>query len=147
MGLGHNGLEYGSLLDFKSMKEVYRGRHSVVWRCQCKRTKLPVVVKGYVKEKMRIRHFQQVAREVSLMQKCRVAGVVRFMGSFEDAKCIYIVQEDCSKGDLFQLLNDCGGVMQEGDVVLKARSAAPPSPLPLCPLLPLLSPSLSMCIN
>uniref|UniRef100_A0A061QZC9 Protein kinase domain-containing protein n=1 Tax=Tetraselmis sp. GSL018 TaxID=582737 RepID=A0A061QZC9_9CHLO len=112
-------VEYMSILDFKAMQEVYRGRHSVVWRCRCRRTKAPLVVKGYVKERMRERHFQQVAREVCLMQQCRVAGVVGFAGSFEDSKCIYIVQEDCSKGDLFQMLNDNGGIMREQDVVRK----------------------------
>lgn len=122
---GLQSVEYSSILDFKAMKEVYRGRHSIVWRCQCKRTKDPLVVKGYVKEKMRVRHFQQVSREVSLMQKCRVAGIVRFAGSFEDTKCIYIVQEDCSNGDLFQMLNDCGGVMTEKDVVLRVRANLP----------------------
>ena len=112
---------YSSIMDFKGMKEIYRGRHSVVWRCQCRATKVPLVVKGYVKEKMRVRHFQQVAREVGLMQKCIGAGIVRFTGSFEDAKCIYIAQEDCSGGDLFQMLNDCGGVMRESDVVQRVR--------------------------
>mmetsp|Transcript_8120 Transcript_8120/g.23299 ORF Transcript_8120/g.23299 Transcript_8120/m.23299 type:complete len:377 (+) Transcript_8120:691-1821(+) len=110
---------YSSIMDFRGMKEIYRGRHSVVWRCQCRATKLPLVLKGYVKEKMRVRHFQQVSREIALMQKCVTAGIVRFAGSFEDAKCVYIAQEDCSGGDLFQMLNDCGGVMPERDVVLR----------------------------
>lgn len=78
-----------------------------------------MVVKGYVKDKMRERHYGQVAREVVLMQKCRPAGIVRFAGSFEDDRVIYIVQEDCSKGDLFQLMNACGGRMAEKDVARK----------------------------
>jgi serine/threonine protein kinase len=78
-----------------------------------------LVVKGYVKDKMRERHYGQVAREVVLMQKCRPAGIVRFAGSFEDDRVIYIVQEDCSKGDLFQLMNACGGRMAEKDVARK----------------------------
>mmetsp|Transcript_30663 Transcript_30663/g.78746 ORF Transcript_30663/g.78746 Transcript_30663/m.78746 type:complete len:348 (+) Transcript_30663:231-1274(+) len=112
-------IDYGSITDFVNMVELYRGRHSVVWRCTCKRSRQPLVVKGYVKEKMRERHYGQVAREVVLMQKCRPAGIVRFAGSFEDDRVIYIVQEDCSKGDLFQLMNACGGRMAEKDVVRK----------------------------
>lgn len=43
----------------------------------------------------------------------RFTGVVAFFGTFEDDECIYIVQENCGRGDLFKEMIRQGGVMKE----------------------------------
>mmetsp|Transcript_28937 Transcript_28937/g.81497 ORF Transcript_28937/g.81497 Transcript_28937/m.81497 type:complete len:483 (+) Transcript_28937:151-1599(+) len=108
---------YGSPRDLVGLSEIYRGRHSVVWNCTCKFTNKPVVLKGYVKAKMQPRHYAQVQREIDLMQQMKFSRVVSFLGTFEDAHIIYIVQENCSKGDLFKRLMSAGGILPERVVV------------------------------
>lgn len=47
---------------------------------------------GYIKDKMVARHFTQVSREIEIMKKINNQGVVMILGTFQDARCIYIVQ-------------------------------------------------------
>jgi len=103
--------------DFSDLKEIYRGRHSVVWTCTCKQTCEPVILKAYVKGNMQLRHFQQVKREIALMKEIDFTGVVIFKGTFEDNSYIFIVQEDCKKGDLFKRVLRAGGILPERVVV------------------------------
>lgn len=42
---------------------------------------------------------------------------MRFLGTFEDNKNIYIVQENCTKGDLFKRVLRAGGILPERVVV------------------------------
>ena len=44
-------------------------RHSVVWSCICRSTRRLLVVKAYLKRKMRSRHHQNVRRELSILSK------------------------------------------------------------------------------
>lgn len=113
---------FKSCSDFAGRVELYRGRHSIVWSCFCKQTKHPLVVKMYDKSKMNARHFKNAGREVAILkmlyssEEKSFAGVVGFLGSFEDASNLYIVQAKCSKGDLFKELLRKGGTMEESRV-------------------------------
>ena len=110
------GVAYSSVDDFSGRVEIYRGRHSVVWNAVCRATRRPLILKGYVKEKMTERNFHQVRREIRLMRAIDWEGAVRILGDFEDAAAIYIVQEVCAKGDLFKKLIRAGGALDEGYV-------------------------------
>lgn len=46
----------------------------------------------------------------------RFPGVIGLRGTFEDRQYIYIVQDKCSKGDLFKQLLRKGGTMEESRV-------------------------------
>eukprot|EP00877_Chromochloris_zofingiensis_P012129 jgi/Chrzof1/716/Cz01g26040.t1 len=59
------------------------------------------------------RNYHQVRREIRLMQQISYTGAVKLLGTFEDLTAIYLVQELCQKGDLFQRLIRAGGVMDE----------------------------------
>lgn len=65
------------------------------------------------------RHFQQVSREIDIMKRINRLGVVQIYGTFQDSKMIYIVQEYCSRGDLFNRLMDRGGMLSEAEVAAK----------------------------
>lgn len=65
------------------------------------------------------RHFTQVSREIEIMKKINHLGVVMILGTFQDARCIYIVQEHCQRGDLFNRLMDRGGMLGEAEVAAK----------------------------
>lgn len=41
------------------------------------------------------------------------SGSVKLLGTFEDTEAIYLVQEVCSKGDLFKKLIRSGGTLDE----------------------------------
>lgn len=62
-------------------------------------------------------YFDKLIRE-SLIKFAvhRHPGIVRLLDSYEDAGHIYLVQEHCERGDLFQHLAACGGMMAE-DIV------------------------------
>eukprot|EP00873_Tetraselmis_striata_P004935 jgi/Tetstr1/425199/TSEL_015660.t1 len=110
-------VKYRTKQDFSDIKEIYRGRHSIVWTCVCKQTSEPVILKAYVKANMQLRHYQQVKREIVLMQEIQFTGVVIFKGTFEDSGHIFIVQEDCKKGDLFKRVLRAGGILPERVVI------------------------------
>lgn len=116
------GTVYRSTDDFSNKVEIYRGRHSVVWSAVCKQTRGPIILKAYLKSKMTERNFHQVRREIRLMLSISYAGAVKLLGTFEDAEAIYLVQETCSKGDLFKKLIRSGGTLDEkfvaGEVIL-----------------------------
>lgn len=104
---------YSSWEEFSNKVEIYRGRHSVVWSAVHRPSRRPAVVKAYMKAKMSERNFQQVRREISLMQRVNCAGTVQLLGTFEDLTAIYLVQETCSKGDLFKKLIKNGSMLEE----------------------------------
>ena len=114
---GSPGPIYNGVNNFSELKEIYRGRHSIVWNCKCKRSGGPIVLKAYVKAKMQVRHFQQVKREIKLMQEISFCRCVGYLGSFEDNRNIYIVQENCSKGDLFKRVLRAGGILPERVII------------------------------
>eukprot|EP00879_Flechtneria_rotunda_P025364 GHRR01026948.1.p1 GENE.GHRR01026948.1~~GHRR01026948.1.p1 ORF type:complete len:577 (+),score=183.94 GHRR01026948.1:694-2424(+) len=68
------------------------------------------------------RNFQQVKREIRLMQMINYDGAVKLYGHFEDDTHIYLVQQVCAQGDLFKKLTLAGGRMDEkyvaGEVIL-----------------------------
>jgi serine/threonine protein kinase len=51
-------------------------------------------------------------------------GVVIFKGTFEDNSYIFIVQEDCKKGDLFKRVLRAGGILPERVVVTEVSPGA-----------------------
>ena len=114
---GSPGRIYNGVNNFSELKEIYRGRHSIVWTCKCKRSGGPIILKAYVKAKMQVRHFQQVQREIKLMQEISFCRCVGYLGTFEDNRNIYIVQENCSKGDLFKRVLRAGGILPERVII------------------------------
>lgn len=40
----------------------------------------------------------------------------RCFGTLKDAKCVYFLMEACLGGDLWTLLHDCGGELEEDQV-------------------------------
>ncbi|KAA6427136.1 MAG: serine threonine kinase [Trebouxia sp. A1-2] len=109
---------YTAAVQFKHKIELYHSRYSKVWACNWQEETSQVVLKAYFKSKMRPRHLENVRRELDILGdlcnlSCRCNGIVGFLGSFEDTKAIYIVQEHCSCGDLFATMHKCRGCLSE----------------------------------
>mmetsp|Transcript_35038 Transcript_35038/g.99314 ORF Transcript_35038/g.99314 Transcript_35038/m.99314 type:complete len:850 (+) Transcript_35038:139-2688(+) len=112
------GRRWKTLSEFKGLKEIYRGRISLVASAQCKKSGQAVVLKAYIKAKLSGNLQEMVCREIRLHGKVRLlTGVVEFLGWFEDAVQIVLVMEHCTGGDLYRSLVLNGGEMSEEEAV------------------------------
>jgi len=108
------GKRWKSLTEFTQLKEIYRGRISLVASGVCKTSGESVVLKAYMKSKLNSSLKELIYREIRLHGRVRVMpGVAEFMGWFEDEVQIVIVQEHCTGGDLYRHLVLNGGQMTE----------------------------------
>ncbi|MEW5301958.1 MAG: hypothetical protein WDW36_004781 [Sanguina aurantia] len=99
--------DYTKLSSYTKTMELQKGRFSTVWSATCKHTDKLVVIKAYVKQKLKPRQLLNVQREIALLRffgKIRSRGVVRMLASFEDTELIHLVFEACMGGDLYKLL-------------------------------------------
>ena len=79
-------------------------RLSTVWRCICRATHRPLVLKQYHKPRMQPVHHQQVANEIaalSMFAGIRFTGVVGYYGTFDEGDGTFLVLEHCSGGSAF----------------------------------------------
>ncbi|CAD7697082.1 unnamed protein product [Ostreobium quekettii] len=68
------GVEYASVDDFRDPAVIYKGRQSEVAVTTCNATGNQVVLKSYVKEKMRQRHYKNVQREIEILRMMTCEG-------------------------------------------------------------------------
>lgn len=83
---------------------THLARLSTVWRCVCKVSHRPLVLKQYHKSRMQPVHVEQVANEVaalSLFAGVRFTGAVNFHGTFDEGDGTFLVLEHCSGGSAF----------------------------------------------
>ena len=96
------------------------GKSSSVWvyKATCNFTDLPCALKCYRKDKLSTINNVQVEREIQLQMRLEHPHVLQLWGAFEDEGFIYLVQELCKGGDLFQrVLGKGPGKLAEGRYV------------------------------
>jgi len=94
---GTNGIENYELLESKGKGgsgEVYRGIH--------KKTKKEFAIKIMNKSAMSSINLLQTRREIEILKNCFHPNVIRFVESFEDSTCIYIIMEYCNGCELLE---------------------------------------------
>eukprot|EP00873_Tetraselmis_striata_P037930 jgi/Tetstr1/458194/TSEL_044685.t1 len=86
------------LADYKPIRELYEGEYSLVVEAQCRHSRLPVVLKMYVKEGLNPVYRRQIEREVLTHSKLSHRHIIDFYGAFEDDYCYYLVLEPAAGG-------------------------------------------------
>lgn len=93
---------------------------STVYRGICSATGLSVIIKCYVKAKMKPKNFTRMEREIKLMRSLGDGeSLVQLFGVFETDAHKYLVMEHCRGGDLFKFMLMRGGCLPEGWVCLQ----------------------------
>lgn len=97
-----------SLDDFEELKEIGRGKDTVIYGGCCRKLQgIEVAVKKYDKSKVSSTKLRAIKREVAMMlylARKRVPNVVNMYGAFADSQGYYIVMEYCAGGDLLESL-------------------------------------------
>ena len=87
---------------------------STVYRGVCSTTLRPVIIKCYIKAKMKPKNFTRMEREIRLMKFLSQSDMMcQFFGSFESDNHKYIIMEHCRGGDLFKFMLMRGGNLPE----------------------------------
>ncbi|CAI5512791.1 unnamed protein product [Closterium sp. Naga37s-1] len=97
-------------------REGGRKWNAVVYAASCAITGRKVAVKAYVKSALSALDRHRINREVALLMTLNHEHIIQWLGHFEDAQCVYIVQEWASGGDLFEELRASGGHMGEARI-------------------------------
>ena len=93
---------------------------STVYRGICSATSRSVIIKCYVKAKMKAKNFTRMEREIKLMRYLGDGeALVQLYGVFETDTYKYLVMEHCRGGDLFKFMLMRGGCLPEGWVCLQ----------------------------
>lgn len=93
---------------------------STVYRGICSTTSRSVIIKCYVKAKMKPKNFTRMEREIRLMKLLGDGeALVQLYGVFETDSHKYLVMEHCRGGDLFKFMLMRGGCLPEGWVCLQ----------------------------
>ncbi|CAI6005892.1 unnamed protein product [Closterium sp. NIES-65] len=111
--VGVNLYERATAADFVNRKQIGSGRNAVVYAASYAITGRKVAVKAYVKSALSALDRHRINREVALLMTLNHEHIIQWLGHFEDAQCVYIVQEWASGGDLFEELRASGGHMGE----------------------------------
>ena len=103
---------------------------STVYRGVCSATLRPVIIKCYIKAKMKPKNFTRMEREIRLMKFLSQSEMMcQFFGSFESDNHKYIIMEHCRGGDLLKFMLMRGGNLPEpwvaSQVCLELSSALP----------------------
>ncbi|CAI5512640.1 unnamed protein product [Closterium sp. Naga37s-1] len=114
--VGVNLYERATAADFVNRKQIGSGRNAVVYAASCAITGRKVAVKAYVKSALSALDRHRINREVALLMTLNHEHIIQWLGHFEDAQCVYIVQEWASGGDLFEELRASGGHMGEARI-------------------------------
>lgn len=77
--------------------EVKKGIH--------KKTGEQVAIKIIKKKKVSDNEMQMLRNEIEVLKFCRHPNIVRMLDVFEDFKCVYVVLELLTGGDMFEYLN------------------------------------------
>ncbi|KAK9795608.1 hypothetical protein WJX73_009393 [Symbiochloris irregularis] len=113
-------VHYTSISQFQQQVELYRGSVSTVYRGICSTTSRSVIIKCYVKAKMKPKNVTRMEREIKLMQSLGDGDcLVQLYGVFETDAHKYLVMEHCRGGDLFKFMLMRGGCLPEGWVCLQ----------------------------
>ena len=97
---------------------------STVYRGVCSATLRPVIIKCYIKAKMKPKNFTRMEREIRLMKFLSQSDLMcQFYGSFESENHKYIIMEHCRGGDLFKFMLMRGGNLPEPWVATQVPSA------------------------
>ena len=82
----------------------------------------PVIIKCYIKAKMKPKNFTRMEREIRLMKFLSQSEMMcQFYGSFESENHKYIIMEHCRGGDLFKFMLMRGGNLPEPWVAAQVR--------------------------
>mmetsp|Transcript_24590 Transcript_24590/g.61791 ORF Transcript_24590/g.61791 Transcript_24590/m.61791 type:complete len:688 (+) Transcript_24590:629-2692(+) len=106
-------LEPWTVDDFTLIREIGKGRASVVHHAVCKHGHLPVALKVYRKAGLTDVTRRQVEREVAIHSKASHPHIVDCYVVFEDAAAIYLALEYAPGGDLMKVLEK-GRRLNEG---------------------------------
>lgn len=103
----------------KTWDETFSGPSSSGW------DRSKVVIKVYHKAAMQQRHHLNVAREIALLTRLRIAdisGVVRLLGTGECASNVYLTFAECEGGDLYvRIRNGSCAAMAEATLCREVR--------------------------
>ncbi|CAI5529855.1 unnamed protein product [Closterium sp. Naga37s-1] len=113
--VGVNLYERATAAVFANRKQIGSGRNAVVYAASCAITGRKVAVKAYVKSALSALDRHRINREVALLMTSH-EHIIQWLGHFEDAQCVHIVQEWASGGDLFEELRASGGHMGEARI-------------------------------
>ncbi|GAQ86022.1 hypothetical protein KFL_002660030 [Klebsormidium nitens] len=108
-----------SIDDFIDQKPIGSGKTSWVLSARCRLTGLPVAIKIYKKEALTSANRNQVRREVESLYELRHENLNKLYMVFEDARRVTLILEYCSQGDVFKMLAEHKGHMDEEVVVVR----------------------------
>ena len=77
---------------------------------------MEVAVKVIKKAHMDEDELENLQREVEIMSKVDHKNIVKYFETYNDKKCIYLVMELCTGGELFQRVTEHDKPMRENDV-------------------------------
>ena len=101
------------LEDFVLIKELYRGKSSLVYSAIDRQSGLEVALKVYRKHKLCTLSRYQVEREIRIHIALDHDHIIKLYTAFEDEKNVYLVQELAGHGSLSQVMKSNGGTVKE----------------------------------
>lgn len=118
LGFAHSAslsasLQRGGLARFRDLKQIGRGRTSLVYSAVCAEKGKPVVVKVYQKALLSQEGERQVRREIECLNSVRHPNIIELYTSFESEQGFFLVFEHARGGDLYRKLLTCGTVSEE----------------------------------
>ena len=107
------------LEDFQLVNVIGRGRYSVVYKAFYRRMNFEVALKCYIKAKLKLHVYEQIAHEIAVHHSMEHSAIVGFFGSFIDTSTgnYYLIHELHNRGDVFNALARVGGKFSESRAV------------------------------
>lgn len=109
-------LEWGASVKFGNIKQIGRGRSSLVYSAVCTAKGKPVVVKIYQKALLTREGEQQVRREIECLKSVKHDNIIELYTSFENDQGFFLVFEHARGGDLYRRLLTAGTLSEEAVV-------------------------------
>merc|ERR1712050_382602 len=100
---------------FMQKVKLGQGAFGTVWRGVDRNDQSVVAIKQLDKTQLLHRGMlrEDVNREIKVMNTCKHQNVIKLIGTFEDARNIYLIQEYCDGGDFGDKLKERGTHLQE----------------------------------
>jgi serine/threonine protein kinase len=87
---------------FELIKEIGKGRFSVVWNCRDKSREY--AVKVIEKSKLTVREYKLLSTELIMLKMLHHKNIVTFYSIYESDKYAYVLMEHVSGGELYEYL-------------------------------------------